>query len=235
MKIGRIVKQELREELSSTTSQEEIARIEIADIDSKIQESLQNKGLPNDIFNRAFDLQDATNSALSENAHYDRKAALGDSIKLSRGRLQEIYVDILSRIDQSVNQRLKAFNRVVYGRNRASSELHLHSSNSYRFNSPTDTGTGKSYAGLIGFDLAMLSLTGLPLVAHDSIIYKNIEVPAMKRILRIFSSVKTKQIFITFDEAKKFGHVTEERLKRCMVLKLGHGSLLYTKDWRDFT
>lgn len=28
-------------------------------------------------------------------------------------------------------------------------------------------GTGKSFAGLVGFDLAMLSLTVLPLVMHD--------------------------------------------------------------------
>jgi hypothetical protein len=46
------------------------------------------------------------------------------------------------------------------------------------FTSPHDNGTGKSLAGLIGFDLAMLSMTKLPMAIHDSVIYKNIEVPA---------------------------------------------------------
>lgn len=63
------------------------------------------------------------------------------------------------------------------------------------FTSPQDTGTGKSYAGLIGFDLAMLSLTRFPFVIHDSVIYKNIEVPATKRTLRILAAVKSKKIF----------------------------------------
>lgn len=79
----------------------------------------------------------------------------------------------------------------------------------------------------------MLSLTGLPLLLHDSIIYKNIEVPAIRRILRILAAVKSKQIILSFDEAKKFGLEAELMLKRFSVLKLGHNDLLYTKDWRD--
>lgn len=136
-------------------------------------------------------------------------------------------------IERQVNQKLRAFNKVVYGPFRASSELRIKSPSSYQFTSPADTGTGKSYAGLIGFDLAMLSLTRLPLFLHDSIIYKNIEVPATRRILRILAAVKSKQIFLSFDEAKKFGPEAELLLKHFTVLKLGHNDLLYTKDWRD--
>ena len=122
---------------------------------------------------------------------------------------------------------------MVYGPSRSSSELRLKTANSYSFTSPQDTGTGKSYAGLIGFDLAMLSLTRLPFVIHDSVIYKNIEVPATKRILRILAAVKSKQIFLSFDEAKKFGPQIEHLLKKFTVSKLSHDKLLYTKDWRD--
>ena len=128
---------------------------------------------------------------------------------------------------------MKAFNKVVYGPTRNSSELRIKSASSYSFTSPDDTGTGKSYAGLIGFDTAMLSLTPLPFAIHDSVVYKNVEVAATKRILRILTAIKTKQIFLSFDEAKKFGSQTEQRINRFTALKLGHSDLLYNKDWRD--
>ena len=81
----------------------------------------------------------------------------------------------------------------------------------------------------------MLSLTKLPIVLHDSVIYKNIEVEATSRILRILAAMRSKQIFLSFDEAKKFGPDVEGLIKRFTVLKLAHDDLLYNKDWRTST
>jgi Uncharacterised protein conserved in bacteria (DUF2326) len=75
-------------------------------------------------------------------------------------------------------------------------------------------------------------LTRLPFVIHDSVIYKNIEVAAIKRILRILAAIKSKQIFLSFDEAKKFGSQAEQLVKKFTILKLSHNDLLYNKDWR---
>ncbi|WP_432207859.1 DUF2326 domain-containing protein [Burkholderia pyrrocinia] len=101
-----------------------------------------------------------------------------------------------------------------------------------QFYFPEDTGTGKSYAGLVGFDLAMFALTQLPFIIHDSVIYKNIEVPATRRILRILAAVRRKQIFLAFDEAAKFGTVAERLLRKHTVLKLSDDDQLYNEDWR---
>ena len=56
--------------------------------------------------------------------------------------------------------------------------------------------------------------------------------PATRRILRILAAAKSKQIFMAFGEASKFGSEAEELLKRFNVVKLAHGDLFYTKDWR---
>lgn len=79
----------------------------------------------------------------------------------------------------------------------------------------------------------MLSLTRLPFVIHDSVVYKNIEVAAIKQILRILAAIKSKQVFLSFDEARKFGFQAEQLLKEFTVLKLSNNDLLYNKDWRD--
>jgi len=76
-------------------------------------------------------------------------------------------------------------------------------------------------------------LTRLPFIIHDSVIYKNIEVPATRNILRILASVKRKQIFLAFDEAPKFGLNSEKILRTRTVLKLSDDNLLYNKDWRE--
>lgn len=231
-KIGSIVKKELREELATAKVAETEATAEMAAIELEIQTALETKGMPDDVFNRVFELKETTDRAAEENRHYDRKFDLDESIRLSSERLESIYSRIFREIERQVNQKLRAFNKVVYGPSRVSSELRIKSAKAYQFRSLADTGTGKSYAGLIGFDLAMLALTRLPLFLHDSIIYKNIEVPAIRRILRIMAAANSKQIFISFDEAKKFGPAAERLIVQATVLKLGHDDLLYTKDWR---
>lgn len=232
-KIGTIVKKELKEELTASQLKESTLTNEITSLEQQIQTALKSKGMPDDLFNRVFELKEITDKAIEENKHFEKKAQLEEAIKTSAKRLEDIYTNIFLEIEAKINLKLKTFNKVVYGPTRNSSELRIKNSSSYSFTSPEDTGTGKSFAGLIGFDIAMLSLTRLPFVIHDSVVYKNIEVAATKKILRILAAIKSKQIFLSFDEAKKFGPQTEGLIKKFTVLKLSHNDLLYNRDWRD--
>lgn len=231
--IGHIVKKELKNELASAKLEESSLTNEIMSLEQQIQTALNSKGMPDDLFKRVFELKEITDKASEENKFFEKKAQIVEAIKISADRLDEIFTQIFIDIEGRLNLKLKGFNKVVYDPTRNSSELRIKNSSSYIFTSPGDTGTGKSYAGLIGFDRAMLSLTRLPFVIHDSVVYKNIEVAAIQKILRIMASVKSKQIFLSFDEAKKFGPQTEGLIKKFMVLKLSHNDLLYNVDWRD--
>ncbi|WP_066262862.1 DUF2326 domain-containing protein [Hydrogenophaga flava] len=232
-KIGAAVKKQLKEELANAQLEDNAMGTEIATVESHIQAKLSSKGMPDDLFKQVFDLKETTDRATEEIRHFDQKVDLEEAIKATNERLDRIYTKIFLDLENRINLKLKAFNAVVYGASRASSELRFKSASSYQFTSPADSGTGASYAGLIGFDLAMLSLTKIPYVIHDSVIYKNIQVTAVKRILRIFAAAKTKQIFISFDEGKKYGQEFVAFLQRFTVLKLAHDKLLYNKDWRD--
>lgn len=232
-KMGGIVKKELKDELAAALLEVSALTSEIMSSEQQIQTALKSKGMPDDLFKRIFDLKEVTDKATEENKHFEQKAQLDEAIKISSHRLDEIYVQIFLEIEAKINLKLKAFNKVVYGPARNSSELRIKSANSFSFTSPEDTGTGKSYAGLIGFDMAMLALTRLPFIMHDSVVYKNIEVAATKKILRILAAIKAKQIFLSFDEAKKFGSQSEQLIFKFTVLKLSHNDLLYKKDWRD--
>ena len=232
-KIGGTVRKELKSELASAELELSALVRESLSLEQQIQTALNSKGMPNDLFKRLFDLKEITDKAIEENKYFEANAQLKEAIKISAHRLNEIYAKIFFDIESKINLKLKAFNKVVYGPTRNSSELQIKSASSYSFSSPEDTGTGKSYAGLIGFDLAMLSLTKVPFVIHDSVVYKNIEVAAIKRILKILAAIKFKQIFLSFDEAKKFGFQAEQLLNKFTELRLSHDDLLYNKDWRD--
>lgn len=232
-KIGGIVKRELKDELALAQLELSAFASESMSLEHQIQAALKSKGMPDDLFKRIFDLKESTDKAVEENKYFDQKVLLQETIKISGRRLDEIYATIFLDIEAKINLKLKAFNKVVYGPSRNSSQIRIKSASVYNFSSPEDTGTGKSYAGLIGFDLAMLSLTMLPFVIHDSVVYKNIEVAATKKILRIMTAIKSKQIFLSFDEAQKYGAQTEQLLTKFTVLKLSYNDLLYNKDWRD--
>ncbi|KHS88672.1 chromosome partitioning protein ParA [Pectobacterium brasiliense] len=231
--ISKIVQRELKKDLASHTETLDLINTEILNIEKDISSNLAAKGTPDDLFARVFDLKEITDKASEENRFYDQKAAIEKEASLSKERLDAIYITIFLDIESSLNSKLKNFNKVVYGANRNASQLRIKNSSSYSFISSDDTGTGKSYAGLVGFDLAAIALTPLPFLIHDSVIYKNIEVPATRNILRILASIKRKQIFLAFDEAVKFGATAEKLLHAHTVLKLSDNDLLYKKDWRE--
>lgn len=230
---SKTVQKELRKDLASYSEQISNLNVEISDLEDNIRTSLASKGTPDDLFARVFELKEFVDKASEENKFYDKKEAIKIDVSLSKKRLEDIYDSIFLDIETSLNKKLKGFNQVVYGPKRNASQLRIKSASSFSFISPEDTGTGKAYAGLVGFDLAMLSLTHLPFIIHDSVLYKNIEVPATRNIIRILASVKRKQIFLAFDEAPKFGAMAEGLLRTHTVLKLSDNELLYNKDWRE--
>lgn len=231
-KISKLVQKELRAELTLYTKRESELNMDIANIENIMRVDLAAKGTPDDLFARVFELKGLVDKAADENRVFDQKASVEKEVSLSKERLGSVYDSIFLDIEAALNAKLKNFNKVVYGPNRNASRLRIKSASSYSFTSPEDTGTGKSYAGLVGFDLAMFALTQLPFIIHDSVIYKNIEVPATRRILRILAAVRRKQIFLAFDEAAKFGTVAERLLRKHTVLKLSDDDQLYNEDWR---
>jgi len=155
-----MVQKELKKELASYSERESELSTEISNLEHNIRARLAANGTPNDLFSRVFELKEITDKASEENRFYEKKEAIENEVSLSRERLENIYVDIFLDIETALNFKLRNFNSVVYGPNRNSSQLRIKSAKSYSFISPEDTGTGKAYAGLVGFDLAMLSLTG---------------------------------------------------------------------------
>lgn len=70
--------------------------------------------------------------------------------------------------------------------------LHFNDYNSYTFETPDVTGTGTNYKGMVLYDLAVLYLTALPAIAHDSLIQKNISDGAIDGIMKIYTGTENR-------------------------------------------
>lgn len=94
-----------------------------------------------------------------------------------------------------------------------------------------DTGTGLNYKGMIVYDLAMLFSTALPALAHDSLLFKNLEKNVEDGIIKIYNSTK-KQVFIAYDKQGDCRPETRNILERNCVLRLSNDNCeLYGRSW----
>jgi len=118
----------------------------------------------------------------------------------------------------------------VFGEDRKSPRLSLQEK-SYSFEVYDDTGTGTAYTSLVILDLTVLQATALPVVAHDTLLFKNIENDSVSRLLQVYLSTG-KQTFVALDEIEKYGSATAELLRSRSVIALDNQHVLYTKDWR---
>ena len=80
----------------------------------------------------------------------------------------------------------------------------------------------------------MFLLTRLPILVHDTVIFKNIENDSVSRFLPVYLET-SKQSFIALDEIEKYGPETSAFLTAHRVLQLDTKNLLFIKDWRSRT
>ena len=110
-----------------------------------------------------------------------------------------------------MNAKLKEINDFIHEDKRTAPEISLTYSK-YDYKVFDNTGTGKAYTNLIIFDLAILSLTEIPFIMHDSFLFKNIEKEAVEQLIEHYNSM-SKQIFIAIDMIDMFNQETQDILQ----------------------
>ena len=83
---------------------------------------------------------------------------------------------------------------------------------------------------MITFDLAILNLTVLPFLIHDSILFKNVEDDAVKGIFDLYASSQ-KQLFVSIDKLPSYQKEVRDVVEAHQVLKLSRDHTLYGKVW----
>ncbi len=165
-------------------------------------------------------------------ALYEEALSDVDDKKATKKELVEKLEEITPRIAALINGKVGEYSELITTGNAKAPVFHL-SPSQYEYGVEDNTGTGKAYTDLILFDLAILSLTKLPVLIHDSFLFNNIDDLTKQSFLRIYSQFCDKQIFISLDTF--LGNDNEEidkMLYSTTRLVLSEKATLFGKDWR---
>ena len=146
--------------------------------------------------------------------------------------LEEQKREVLQKISEKLTNKMSEINEFICGEKQSSSTIRLNSLSQYTFNTFRDGGTSASFRGLVLFDLAVLSLTKLPALAHDFAILNQVELSHREQIFAYYARLQNKQIFIALDEIETYSNPIKELLKQATVLSLrGEEDVLFGIAW----
>lgn len=223
---------------------DEIAQLQIL-IDAvsaemtRLQEEQRKLGVPVTVskkfMDRVVELQRQIDILVAKNKGYDKSAELKTQKKDAKTRLEDVRETQLQVVETSINQEMTRLNDYIYNGERYAPTIKFGNSRTgkptYDFWTEDDTGAGTNFKGLIIFDLALLRLTELPVIAHDSNIFKNIADLPIDRIMELYKQSK-KQIFIAFDKEDTFYDVTRDIVHSTKVIELHeNGGELFGWSW----
>ena len=229
-KISSILARELGATKKILEEENQYFEEELKAIDIKIESLLQNVKSPKFIVDKIYDLTVESNNISNINKFYKEKEEVVTDIKSLTEKLEETIGDILRSIEEKINTELIRINKEIHTEKKKIPSIKINK-NSYSFDHSSNTGTGKSFADLIEFDLSILKLTELPFIIHDSVLFKNIEDLAVDKIIEQYIKFE-KQIFIALDGINKYSAVSQKTLRKNKVIELSESNKLFNRDWR---
>ena len=217
-------KEQIEKEIAEDTNQ-------IAGLQNEIQQLGYVGSFSKEFLDRHSEIKGKIDALRIQNESYLTLKDLQAAKKKADEILKEAMGSILRMIEQEINDKMEEYNASLFTETRKAPHLSIKGYDSYKFETPDDTGTGSNYKGLVMYDLAVLFSTDLPAIAHDSLILKNISDVAIAGIMRLYTQSK-KQVFIAFDKQDAYGAETQKILTDNKVLKLSNNNCeLYGESW----
>ena len=228
--LSGILRKELMASEKELNSQVSLVTTEITRIDASISGALSAIDNPTYIVDRVYELSNSLCESRSENEYYETEENLRERLNDTKRELSNEKQRVLELVENVINEKIRKFVTDIYDQHRKSPELSLRENN-YSYEVFEDTGTGKAYSNLIILDLAVFAMTKLPVIIHDSMLFKNIENDAVANLIELYTSFE-KQSFIAIDEIEKYGVVAKSKLIANRVIQLDNDNVLYIEDWR---
>lgn len=229
-KIAAIFKHELKEE--SARIKHEIAEYDslIASFENQLRELVRDPRLSKIVLKRHADGLKELDRMRKENEAFEKSSELKSQRDSDKHNLEDIKIKQFGLLSDTINSEMRRINDIIYGGSFNPPKLTF-SGNTYRFFTPNDTGTGIAYKGLVVFDLAVLKLTRLPILVHDSVVLKQISDEAIESIMEQYAA-SGKQVVIALDKQDSYSPKTTQMLEQNAVLRLASGGEeLFGRFW----
>lgn len=233
-KLANILDSEFSAERESLTTEIDQLDEQLKELNRELQELGSIPALSNEFLENYSKLTATINALKEQNEAYLKESNLTQEKSEADSDLNRSTENILVELEGKINGKMREFNNVLYPDIRKAPQIHLKAHNSYSFYTPDDNGTGTKFRGMILFDLAILYLTNLPELAHDSLLLSNISHQATEALLKLYDQSKllNKQVFLAFDKASSYSPEAIQLLTENTVLCLSSNeNELYGISW----
>lgn len=228
-----ILKDEFSEAESSLRATVDLIDVEMAALETGISEVGVVTDLSKAVLEQYAAIDKELKTLTAANANFLETKRLSETAKAYEETLNNLVREQIALMQQSINTEMANINNTIYDGRKTAPSLIVNDASHYTFFTPRDGGTGSQYKGLVVFDLAMLHLTNLPLLVHDSVMLKHIEDEAIEKILRLYSETP-KQVFIAIDKEGSYTDESQKIMDKTKILQLSTGEgALFGRTWND--
>lgn len=230
-KISNILTSEFKKSMGDILDKINNISVEISNIECALNEMDLPKRIARQTLDAYAQKQNAIEEINKSIKFYEDVKVIENDLKLLKKSYNQLFVDIFTDITSNINEVIEETNAFIYGDNVVAPKLTVLKSNAYQFGTKVDGGTGTNFKNFILLDLASLELTALPVLAHDTILFKQIGREPMAKIIELYSKYN-KQVFIAIDETTRYAQVAQDIIVDKTVISLsGDGNELFGSSW----
>ena len=216
-----ILKKECEGKLAGLSATRDVISLHIKELMQRIDEIADETNVSKSVLDEYSTVRAKIDELTKANRNYKLQNSLKKDLEEKSKRLQETFDSVINEILGKINSKMREI-AVELGKPGEEPTLNIEKTTKYEFLTGVDTGSGASNRSLIIMDLALLPLTCLPAVIHDSSLFKQIEKPVIAKLFNLYAS-SSKQIFISADMLGIYGEEAEKVCQKYEVLHLGSG------------
>lgn len=228
--ISKIFHNEIKSEMETLKTDIDEYDSQIQDHEKQLRLLLKNTQISEVALRHHTSLQQQIDELSRANEGYKKSLDIASKKKKAKENLQSLQRTQFGILANDLNRKMERLNDSVYHGSSNAPVITFYD-NGYVFDTPDNTGTGISYKGLIIFDLAVLELTSLPILVHDSLILKQISDEAIENIVKLYEKCG-KQVIISLDKQSSYTDTTSRDLDKYCILRLAKdGQELFGTSW----
>ncbi|MEH6446817.1 MAG: DUF2326 domain-containing protein [Oceanospirillaceae bacterium] len=229
--ITKIMRSQLQEEKLSVQENINSSILDLKIIDDELLEIVGSKEESVYLLERLMELDRHKRDLKLQNDFWIKSDESKAKLKSIKDEIANSLSDSVSVLEELINESMKLFIEKIYIENPIAPKISFGETD-YTFDHGDDRGTGKGFANMICLDLTFLKKTILPCLIHDSLLFKNMDVPSVENLISTYSESK-KQIFISIDEKSKYKNETQVEIEKSMFLKLDKNKVAFKLKWKE--
>lgn len=231
-KMAVILKEEISRHIIREEKKLERIKREEAEIIGKITKVAAETNPEHLALDRLVETKQSIDQLISGKDSYDTRDGLRKDKKIQDDLYIKMTEKVLADLQQQINNEMASLNSLILGKGKKPPMIIL-KQNKYNVFCEDDEGTGTGFRKLITFDLSVLNQTALPLLIHDSLLFKNIEDDAVTGIIKQYATESQKQIIISLDKVPHYSEEVQGIVEAKKVLELSKDNTFYGIKWNQ--